>query len=83
LYNLGTGVARSFKDLTLAVFSAMNLKPHIEYIDIPEDIRDKYQYFTQADTANLRSAGYLKPFTSMEDAVKDYVSQYLDKQSFY
>jgi ADP-L-glycero-D-manno-heptose 6-epimerase len=83
LYNLGTGVARSFQDLGLAVFSALNLSPRIEFIDIPEDIRDKYQYYTKADTSRLRAAGYTKAFTPLETAVNDYITQYLNKQSFY
>jgi ADP-L-glycero-D-manno-heptose 6-epimerase len=83
LYNLGTGVARSFQDLGLAVFSALNLSPRIEFIDIPEDIRDKYQYYTKADTNRLRAAGYTKAFTPLETAVNDYITQYLNKQSFY
>ena len=83
LYNLGTGVARSFQDLGLAVFSALDLSPRIEFIDIPEDIRDKYQYYTKADTSRLRAAGYTKAFTPLETAVNDYITQYLNKQSFY
>ncbi len=83
LYNLGTGVPRSVQDLGLAVFSALNLSPRIEFIDIPEDIRDKYQYFTKANTNRLRAAGYTKAFTPLETAVNDYITQYLKKESFY
>jgi ADP-L-glycero-D-manno-heptose 6-epimerase len=83
LYNLGTGVARTFKDLALSVFSALNLPPHIEYIDIPEDIRDKYQYYTKAETTRLRAAGYIKEFTPLEQAVNDYIGKYLKGQTFY
>ena len=77
LFNLGTGNARAFKDLVTSTFSAMKLDPDISYIDTPEDIRDKYQYFTEADMGKLRSVGYSKKFTSLEDGVRDYVSKYL------
>ena len=77
LYNLGTGKARSFYDLAAATFKAMGKKTNIEFIDIPEDIRDKYQYFTEANMSKLRSAGYDKEFTSLEDGVEDYVKNYL------
>lgn len=74
IYNLGTGKARSFNDLTKAVFMALNKKPQIEYIPTPIDIRDAYQYFTEAKMDKLRKAGYQKEFTILEDGVKDYVS---------
>jgi ADP-L-glycero-D-manno-heptose 6-epimerase len=77
LYNLGTGKARSFYDLAANTFIAQGLKPNIEFIDMPLDIRDKYQYFTEANMNKLRSAGYDKPFSSLEDGVKDYVANYL------
>jgi ADP-L-glycero-D-manno-heptose 6-epimerase len=77
LYNLGTGKARSFYDLAANTFIAQGLKPNIEFIDMPLDIRDKYQYFTEANMQKLRTAGYDKPFTSLEDGVQDYVSNYL------
>ena len=77
IYNLGTGKARTFLDLAKATFTALNLEPQIDFIDTPEDIRDKYQYFTQANMSKLRLIGYKKPFTSLEDSVKDYVSNYL------
>ncbi len=80
IYNVGTGRARTFMDLTRAVFDAMDKRENIEFIDTPEDIRDKYQYFTQAETAKLRLAGYQKPFTSLEDGVKSYVNNYLIPQ---
>jgi len=83
LYNLGTGQARSFYDLASSTFRAMELDPHIEFIDMPEDIRDKYQYFTEADMHKLKKAGYQKVFTSLEDGVTDYVQQYLMKERFY
>jgi ADP-L-glycero-D-manno-heptose 6-epimerase len=77
LYNLGTGKARSFYDLAANTFIAQGLKPNIEFIDMPLDIRDKYQYFTEANMNKLRSAGYDKPFSSLEDGVQDYVANYL------
>jgi ADP-L-glycero-D-manno-heptose 6-epimerase len=77
LYNLGTGRARTFLDLAKAVFAAMEKEPDIEFIDTPEDIRDKYQYFTEAKMEKLRNAGYDQPFTSLENGVNDYVRNYL------
>ena len=78
LYNLGTGKARSFYDLAANTFKAMGKDINIEFIDIPEDIRDKYQYFTEANMDKLRNAGYDKEFTSLEDGVMDYVKDYLN-----
>jgi len=83
LFNLGTGEARSFKDLATATFAALNRKPNIEYVETPESIRDKYQYFTEAKMDRLRAAGYDKPFTSLEDGVMDYVQNYLVKDDPY
>lgn len=77
LYNLGTGKARSFYDLAANTFTAQGLHPNIVFIDMPLDIRDKYQYFTQANMSKLRAAGYDKPFSSLEEGVKDYVANYL------
>ncbi len=77
LYNAGTGTARSFNDLANAVFTALDIPAHIQYIDTPIDIRESYQYFTQADTDKLLQAGYNTGFTTLEDAVKDYVQHYL------
>ncbi len=77
LYNLGTGTARAFKHLAEAVFSALNLPVNISYIDTPMDIRDKYQYFTEADMKKIHDAGYSKPFTDLESGVKEYVNKYL------
>jgi ADP-L-glycero-D-manno-heptose 6-epimerase len=77
IYNLGTGKARPFIDLATATFKALNLEPNIEFIDTPIDIRDKYQYYTQANMAKLKAAGYTKEFTSLEDGVEDYVKNYL------
>lgn len=83
IYNLGTGKARSFNDLGKATFQALGLEPVIEYIDTPVDIRDKYQYFTEANMNKLRLIGYAKPFTSLEEGVKDYVQHYLANQIYY
>jgi ADP-L-glycero-D-manno-heptose 6-epimerase len=77
IYNLGTGSARSFKDLARAVFQALQVPENIEYIDTPADIREKYQYFTQADMQKLRDAGYKAPFYGLEEGVSDYVKNYL------
>jgi ADP-L-glycero-D-manno-heptose 6-epimerase len=81
IYNLGSGKARTFKDLVKAVFAALNKPENIEYIDTPEDIRDKYQYFTEASMDKIRKAGYEKEFTSLEVGVKDYVMNYLITRS--
>jgi ADP-L-glycero-D-manno-heptose 6-epimerase len=77
LFNIGSGAARTWLDLARAVFAALNRKPKIEFIEMPEAIRDKYQYFTQANLSRLRAAGYTAPVTSLEDAVADYVRNYL------
>lgn len=77
LYNLGTGKARSFMDLAKATFAGLDLPADIRFIDMPEDIRDKYQYFTEADMSKLRSAGYDRPFKTLEEGVDDYVRHYL------
>ncbi len=82
LYNLGTGKASSFLDLVTYTFQAMGLDPDISYIDTPEDIRDKYQYFTQANMAKLRAVGYETAFTSLEEGVSEYVSNYLTSHAF-
>ncbi|MDZ4796451.1 MAG: ADP-glyceromanno-heptose 6-epimerase [Bacteroidota bacterium] len=83
LYNLGTGKARPFKDLVTAIFTTLGLEPHIEFIDIPEDIRNNYQYFTEADMRKLKNAGYKNEFYSLEDGVKDYVKNFLIKKEYY
>ena len=83
IYNLGTGKARTFHDLVAATFKALNLETKIEFIDMPEDIRERYQYFTEADMAKLIAAGYSKEFTSLENGVKDYVQNYLSKGNYY
>ncbi len=83
LYNLGTGNARTFNDLVKATFSGLDLAPHIVFIDMPEDIRDKYQYFTEANMQKLRHAGYTDAFYSLEEGVDDYVRNYLAAENFY
>jgi ADP-L-glycero-D-manno-heptose 6-epimerase len=83
IYNLGTGKARSFNDLGKATFMALGLEPKINYIDTPVDIRDKYQYYTEATMEKLRGIGYDKDFTSLEEGVKDYVQNYLVKRLYY
>lgn len=83
LYNLGTGKARSFEDLAKATFAAMGKQPVIEYIDMPEDIRDKYQYFTEANMSKLQKAGYTEKFCSLEEGVTDYVKNYLLPSVYY
>jgi ADP-L-glycero-D-manno-heptose 6-epimerase len=82
LFNIGAGKARTWNDLAKAVFIAMDKKPNIEYIDMPESIRNQYQYFTQADVTKLHKAGYKKQITSLEDAIKDYVQNYLQKNEY-
>lgn len=83
IYNVGTGKARTFKDLVTAIFTSLNLKPEIEFIDTPEDIREKYQYFTEADMKKLRSAGYDKKFFSLEEGVNGYVKDFLLAHKYY
>ena len=78
IFNCGTGIARTWLDLANAVFAAMEREPQIDFIDMPESIRDKYQYHTRAETAKLRAAGYTAPFTSIEDGVADYIRNYLN-----
>ncbi|HKK38314.1 MAG TPA: ADP-glyceromanno-heptose 6-epimerase, partial [Cryomorphaceae bacterium] len=83
LYNLGTGKARTFLDLAKATFAALDMEPKISFIDTPADIRDKYQYFTEANMEKLKGIGYEKEFTSLEEGVTDYVQNYLEKESYY
>ncbi len=83
IFNAGTGVARSFRDLIAALFAALGREPAIEYIEMPASIRDSYQYFTQAETTNLRRAGYNAAFAPLEDTVRRYVTQYLDRADRY
>ncbi len=79
IYNLGTGRASTFMELVNATFRSMDKEPSITFIDTPEDIRDKYQYFTKAEMTKLRDVGYRKEFTSLDDGVKDYVCNYLNE----
>ena len=83
LFNLGTGKARSFHDLAAAVYTSVGRQPMITYRDMPQELQGKYQYFTEADMAKLRSVGYDAPFTSLEDGIKTYVQDYLDKPDPY
>ena len=80
LFNVGTGLARSWNDLARALFKAVNKSPVIEYMDMPETIKPRYQYFTQAQMQKLRKAGYSKPFTPLEDAVEDYAGYLRDQR---
>lgn len=77
IYNIGSGTSTTWNDLVAAVFAAMGRAPKIEYIDMPEEIQEKYQYFTQADISKLRGSGYKTPITPLPDAVTDYVKNYL------
>jgi ADP-L-glycero-D-manno-heptose 6-epimerase len=83
LFNVGAGKARSFRDLVTAVFRALKLEPKIEYVDMPEKIRGQYQYFTEAKVDRLRRAGYNAGFTSLEDGVTRYVTQFLNTADCY
>lgn len=83
IYNLGSGKARTFLDLAKNTFYALGKEPNIEFIDTPIDIRDKYQYFTEADMSKLISAGYNKAFTTLEEGIKDYVQNYLLPQKYF
>ncbi|MGD2035679.1 MAG: ADP-glyceromanno-heptose 6-epimerase [Bacteroidales bacterium] len=82
IYNLGTGRARTFLDLTKATFRAMGMKENIEFIDTPEDIRDKYQYFTQANMSKLLETGYFLPFSTLEQGIDDYVKYFLLQERY-
>ncbi len=83
IYNFGTGKARTFLDLAKNTFKAIGLPENISYGDTPVDIRDTYQYFTEANMAKLRSAGYTKPFYSLEEGVEEYVKDYLMKDKYF
>jgi ADP-L-glycero-D-manno-heptose 6-epimerase len=78
IFNLGTGQARTFADLARATFKALGKEPNIEFIDMPVELRERYQYFTEAKMDRLRAAGYDKPFTSLEDGAARYVRRLLD-----
>jgi len=82
IYNLGTGKARTFLDLAKNTFLALNLKPAISFVDTPLDIREKYQYFTEADMTKLTNINYHKPFHSLEEGVDDYVKNYLMNNNY-
>lgn len=83
LYNLGSGKARTFYDLAAATFRAQGLEPKISFVDTPADIRDTYQYFTEADMSKLLSIGYNRPFATLEEGVEDYVNHYLTEGLIY
>ena len=83
IYNVGTGKARTFDDLVNATFSALDKQAQIKYIDMPEDIRNTYQYFTEATMDKIRAAGYSQPFYSLEEGVDNYVRNYLTEQKYY
>jgi ADP-L-glycero-D-manno-heptose 6-epimerase len=82
IYNLGTGKARAFEDLAKSTFSGLDISPKIQFIDMPDDIRSTYQYFTEAKMNKLRSVGYVEEFYSLEKGVDDYVRNYLAKEKF-
>ncbi len=83
IYNVGTGKARTFNDLVNATFAAFDKQPNITYIDMPNDIKDTYQYFTEASMLKLKHAGYEESFISLEEGVDDYVRNYLSKKEYY
>ncbi len=83
IYNLGSGKARTFIDLVNPIFTVLKLPVQINFIDTPMDIRDKYQYFTEAKMSKLKEAGYVNPFTSLEDGVSDYVKTYLMENKYW
>ena len=83
IYNLGSGKARTFLDLVKNTFAALNKAENIEFIDTPADIRDKYQYFTEANMTKLKTIGYSQPFHTLEEGVKDYVQNYLIQKKLY
>jgi ADP-L-glycero-D-manno-heptose 6-epimerase len=83
IYNLGSGTARKFIDLAKATFQSMGVPENIEFVDTPVDIRDKYQYFTEANMAKLKSIGYDTPFHTLEEGVKDYVQNYLTEGKYW
>lgn len=83
IYNVGTGKARSYLDLSRAVFESLHMSPEIQFVDTPNDLRSRYQYFTEADIQKLREIGYSKPFTGLEDGVSEYVSNYLIGEECY
>ena len=83
LFNLGNGTARTWLDLGNSIFSALGLEPNVEFVDMPEILKDKYQYFTEARMERLRKAGYMTPFTNIEDGVRQYVQNFLSTKDPY
>jgi ADP-L-glycero-D-manno-heptose 6-epimerase len=83
IYNVGTGQAREFRDLGLAAIHAINDDAKLEYVDMPIDLREKYQYFTEADMTKWKSAGLALPATSLENGIQDYIQHYLNPGNFY
>jgi ADP-L-glycero-D-manno-heptose 6-epimerase len=83
IYNVGTGKARSYLDLTRLVFESMQMNPEIHFVDTPNDLRSRYQYFTEADIQKLREIGYHKPFTELERGIHEYVANYLMHEECY
>jgi len=83
LFNVGTGTARTFSDLATAVFMALKKDPEIEFIDMPDTLKNKYQYFTEANIEKLRKSGYTKPMTTLEDGIRQYVQNYLMAEDAY
>jgi len=83
IFNVGTGKARTFRDLIVALFKALGREPAIEYVDMPDNIREQYQYFTQASVENLLRAGYNAGFTPLEDGIRRYVARHLDTEDRY
>lgn len=83
IYNLGTGQARTFLDLAIGTFHALDLEPKISFVDTPADIRDTYQYYTQAEMGKLRAAGYQEPFIGLEEGITDYVTRYLKEEALW
>jgi ADP-L-glycero-D-manno-heptose 6-epimerase len=79
IFNVGTGKARSFRDMMLSTYAALGTEPNIRYVDMPEAIRRSYQYFTQSDAGRLQRAGYNGGFTALEEAVGTYVKGFLDR----
>ena len=82
LYNLGSGEAHTWLELVEAIFAALNRTPNIEFVDMPESLRLKYQYFTCADIGRLRESGYTDPLFTLQDAVRDYVQEYLVTEKY-
>ncbi len=83
IYNLGSGKARTFLDLVKNTFKSFAKEPNIQFVDTPIDIRDKYQYFTEANMSKLKAIGYIKPFHTLEEGIKDYVQNYLEGHKYY